>query len=85
MSDIEKALGRKEIARRDCPTCKGRGWVGNQGVDEQLCEVCGGTGMEEKEVPFLFDQTKPRTPAELAAEAFGEPIPERKPVSGSDL
>lgn len=84
MSDLEKALNRKEIARKDCPICGGKGWTGNQGTNEQPCfgpnddpkgPGCGGSGFIEAEVPFAFDQTRPRSPAELRNLAFGDPIP----------
>lgn len=81
--DIEKALSRKEILRRDCKSCRGNGWVGTQGVSENLCETCGGNGMEEREVPFRFDQTRPLSREDIN-EIWGEEvIPEPKPVSGS--
>lgn len=85
--DIEKALDRKEIARRDCKTCGGKGWTGEQNVSEQSCETCGGTGMEEKEVPYDFANGRQRTPAELAHIAWGDPIPQaqrRKDASAAD-
>lgn len=82
MGDIEKALNRKEIIRRDCKTCHGNGWVGQQGTSESLCEACGGTGMEEKEIPFAFDKTKPLTKAD-EAEIWGDPAPVQKPLSAS--
>lgn len=81
--DIEKALQRKEVLRRDCRTCHGNGWTGQQGVSEQACDTCGGSGQEEKEVPFRFDQTRPLSREEIN-EAWGEEvIPPPKPVTGS--
>lgn len=82
MGDIEKALKRVEILRRDCRACGGKGWVGTQGVSEQLCETCGGSGQEEKEVPFRFDQTRPLSREDIN-EIWGEEvIPAPKPVTG---
>ncbi len=82
MSDIDKMLNRKDIARRDCPNCQGRGWTGEQGVNEQPClgpeeggTGCGGSGYQEKEVPYDFALGRNRTDAELRHIAFGEPEP----------
>lgn len=90
--DFDKAMNRKEIARTDCQKCGGRGWTGTQGVNEEACagpaeggDGCGGSGYIEKEVPYAFDHTGvPKTPAELAHEAFGTPIPESKKADGKD-
>lgn len=84
MGDIQNALNRKEIARRDCLTCRGKGWTGSM-ADQQLCETCGGTGFEEKEMDYDFARTRPRTPQELAHEAFGEPLPERGSIGKNDI
>lgn len=54
---------RKEILRRDCPTCKGNGYV-VAGGSETACSECGGAGLLEKEVDYKHDG--PRTPEELA-------------------
>lgn len=82
MGNIEKALNRKEILRRDCRVCNGKGWTGAQGVNETFCETCGGSGMEEKEVPFRFDQTRPLS-AEDINEVWGEEVIKIKPVGPS--
>ena len=67
-------LDRKQILRRDCPTCKGNGYV-NTGTGETPCEPCGGSGMLEKEVPYRFDTEGKRTPEE-EAEEWGVPVEE---------
>lgn len=54
---------RKEILYRDCPTCRGNGYV-VRGGSEEACDACGGKGLLEKEVEFKFDG--PRSAEELA-------------------
>lgn len=55
-------LDRKEYLRRDCSACAGAGHF-VRGGEEVPCEACGGSGMEEKEVPFKFDG--PRSQQEI--------------------
>lgn len=81
--DLDKALNRKEIARTDCPKCHGKGFLGTAGAEEPCLgpneggDGCGGSGYLEKEVPYAFDHAGvPKSPAQLANEAFGTPIPE---------
>lgn len=81
--DLDKALNRKEIARTDCSKCGGKGFKSVGGAEEVCAgpdeggDGCGGSGFIEKEVPYAFDHTGlPKTPAQLANEAFGTPIPE---------
>lgn len=81
--DLDKALNRKEIARTDCPKCGGKGFTNVNGAEEFCAgpdeggDGCGGSGQLMKEVPYAFDHNGvPKTPAELAHEAFGTPIPE---------
>lgn len=61
-------LDRTQIIRIDCPTCKGNGYTTKAGQQE-ACEVCGGTGLREKEVEYKFDTHGHHTREELA-EAF---------------
>jgi hypothetical protein len=90
--DLEKALQRKDIARKTCPECGGKGWKGVQGVSEAPClgpeeggTGCGGSGMIMKEVPHAFDVTRNKTPDQLRNEAFGDPIPPPPPrTSGGE-
>ncbi len=59
---MSSADSRTEFLRRDCRTCHGNGYV-TKGGQEENCDVCGGSGMEEKEVAFKFDG--PRTKDEI--------------------
>lgn len=58
-------IDRTEILRRDCPTCRGNGFV-TKPTGEESCAPCNGSGMIEKEVPYKFDTNGRRTPEELA-------------------
>lgn len=84
MGDIEKQLNRVEIARRDCVKCRGAGWTGSV-QDQNLCDVCGGTGFEEKEVPYDFALGRTRTPGQLREIAFGEAPPQKLSIEKDDL
>lgn len=57
-----KGLDRTEILRRDCRKCGGNGYTGID-PNEMPCDMCDGSGQEEKEVPFKFDG--PRTSQEI--------------------
>lgn len=78
--DLDKALNRKEIARRDCAKCGGKGWTGdiqNQTAclgPEEGGDGCGGTGFQEKEVPYDFALGRNRTPGELAHQAWPDEV-----------
>lgn len=57
-------IDRKEILRRDCPECKTKCFIIVNG-EEQVCTLCSGYGVIEKEVPYKFDG--PRDTEEIDA------------------
>lgn len=63
-------IERKQILRRDCPGCRGNGYVTISGGEERTCERCGGAGVLELEVDYKFDTHGKRT-REEEAEAWG--------------
>lgn len=75
-----KGIDRTEILRRDCPTCKGKGYVSQSG-GESSCEPCGGAGLLEKEVPFKFDGSRS---LEEVAELWGVDDPSEIEDKGHD-
>lgn len=71
-------LDRTEILRRDCPDCRGNGFIVKNGAQE-VCGTCGGSGLLEKEVPYDFENDrKGRRPADELAEIW-EVDPEEVP------
>ncbi len=70
----EANLNRTKILRRDCPRCKGNGYIEGPGGQEVCPEEggCGGSGLLEKEVPYKFE-TEGRLEPEEIAEAWELP------------
>lgn len=58
-------IDRTQILRIDCRACHSKGYVMTS-TGETSCNACGGTGMEEREVPYKFESQGKWTKEETA-------------------
>lgn len=67
-------LDREEILRRDCPRCKGNGYITLPSGAQDSCPDCEGSGLIEKTVPYNFENDrKGKRPDEELAEIWDVP------------